>query len=225
MHPQVKYSPVTKATILACIVFLMLFPHFVPLPFYSYAIICYLLMHLMLKRLGSNLKAIGLAWEGLSAKAFIIGLSTGFAWLAFMLWIYIPLARYLSTEQSARYTEYNFLIGNLPAYLGTVVAAWIVGGIYEELAFRGFIRLGIIKVLGSSRVAFLISVVASSFLFGLYHIQQGFFGVISATLGGLYWTIIVVRSKGNLWPAIISHAIYDTAALTMIYFGIFPGQR
>ena len=28
------------------------------------------------------------------------------------------------------------------------------------------------------------------------------------------------RYKGNLWYPIISHAIYDTVALTMIYFGI-----
>jgi len=28
------------------------------------------------------------------------------------------------------------------------------------------------------------------------------------------------RYKGNLWYPIISHAFYDTIALTMIYFGI-----
>jgi CAAX protease family protein len=36
----------------------------------------------------------------------------------------------------------------------------------------------------------------------------------------LLWTFLLWRYKGNLWYPIISHAIYDTIALTMIYSGI-----
>jgi membrane protease YdiL (CAAX protease family) len=57
-------------------------------------------------------------------------------------------------------------------------------------------------------------------LFGLYHWQQGVFGMIPAALGGLLWTFLLWRFKGNLWYAIISHAVYDTIALIMIYWGI-----
>ncbi|HVW98665.1 MAG TPA: CPBP family intramembrane glutamic endopeptidase, partial [Mucilaginibacter sp.] len=110
-------------------------------------------------------------------------------------------------------------------YLMTVLAAWLVGGVYEELAFRGFIRWGVTRLAGNIPGARYYSAGIAALLFGIYHIQQGWLGVIPATLGGLYWTWITVKYKGDLWPAIASHIVYDTAVLTLIYLDRFPEQH
>jgi len=225
MTPIMHDSSFTKVLIIICIAFLMLFPHYLPLPFYSYALVCCLVIYLFLKRQGLRLTDMGLTKQGISIKAGVVGLCTGLIWLGFILWVYIPLVNRVAVTKPEGYTEYNFLIGNLPAYLMTLVASWIVGGVYEELAFRGFIRFGVEQLVAPIKYKLYIGVVVSSILFGLYHIQQGIFGVIGATLGGLYWAVIVVKNRGDLWPAIFSHAVYDTAALTMIYLDIFPGQH
>lgn len=101
-----------------------------------------------------------------------------------------------------------------------MLAAWVVGGFYEEIVFRGFIQRTMQKWFSNYSLSFWMAGLLTSILFGLYHWQQGIFGVIPATLGGLYWTYLLKRYNGNLWYPIVSHASYDTIALIMIYFGI-----
>jgi len=57
----------------------------------------------------------------------------------------------------------------------------------------------------------------TSIIFGLYHWQQGYLGIISATFSGLFWTYLFKRFGRNLWYTIFSHAIFDTITLTLIY--------
>lgn len=63
-------------------------------------------------------------------------------------------------------------------------AAWVVGGFYEEIVFRGFIQTTIQKWVKREQFSFWIAAIVTSILFGLYHRQQGIFGVIPAALGG-----------------------------------------
>ena len=117
------------------------------------------------------------------------------------------------------YTEYDFIRNKLSNLIITIIAAWIIGGFYE-VVFRGFIQTKIQEWFIKYKYAFWLAGLLTSFLFGLYHWQQGIFGIISSFLGGLLWTFLLWHYKSNLWYPIISHAVYDTIALTMIYFGV-----
>lgn len=96
----------------------------------------------------------------------------------------------------------------------------MIGGFYEEFFFRGFIHSTFQTWLKKYKSSFWLGGILTSILFGSYHYQQDIFGMIHAVLAGLYWTFLLRRYKGNLWYPIISHAIYDTIALIMIYLGI-----
>jgi len=109
---------------------------------------------------------------------------------------------------------------NFTNLLIIIVAAWIVGGCYEEIIFRGFILRTTQGWFVRSASSFWLAGLLTSVLFGLYHWQQGVFGVVPATLGALYWTYLLKRYDGNLWYPMISHALYDTIALTMIYLDV-----
>lgn len=199
--------------------FLLLFPHFFPLPFYSYAVICVAVIVLYQRWKKQSLRDLGLLRAGIDTNVVFAGLISAVALTAFMQVVYIPVIFYFFDVPE--YTEYNF-IKNHPLNLAiTIVAAWIVGGFYEELVFRGFIYNALRKYFADQEASFWVAGLLTSALFGLYHWQQGIFGIVSSVIGGMFWTYLFKRSKGNLWYPIVSHAIFDTIALTLIYFDLF----
>ncbi|UMQ41654.1 CPBP family intramembrane metalloprotease [Chryseobacterium sp. Y16C] len=205
---------------IGCIIFLVIFPHFVPLSFYSYAAVCLLAIYLMLRREGKNFRDIGLIKKKLNLRAVFLGAVTAIAWVAFMQFLYIPTIKYFF--QVPDYIEYNFIKSSVPRLLMTIFAALIIGGFYEEVVFRGYIQNVLEKRIFKGYDP-LFSVLVTSLLFGLYHLQQDVFGIISAILGGLYWSILY-KEYDNLWIVIFSHGIFDTITLILIYrdaFGIF----
>jgi membrane protease YdiL (CAAX protease family) len=210
---------VTKhiATILT-ILFVVAFPHFVPLPFYSYAIVCLGVVLLILRRDNKTLEDLGLKRKGISVKTFIVGFVSAIIWVAFMRWIYLPVIQYFFIVPD--YTEYDFIRNNLSNLVITVIAVWIVGGFYEEIIFRGFIQSTTEKWF-KGKHSFLSAGLMTSILFGLYHWQQGFLGILAATFGGLFWTYLFDRFGRNLWYPIFSHALFDTITLMLIYLGLF----
>jgi membrane protease YdiL (CAAX protease family) len=205
---------ILKAFIIA---FLVLFPHFVPLPFYSYAVVCLAIIIFYLRTQKKILRDLGLKRNGLTPHTFVVGILSALLWIAFNKWVYHPFITHFFVVEP--YTEYGFIRNKLSNLIITVIAAWIIGGFYEEIVFRGFIQTTIRKWFVKSRHSFWLAGLLTSILFGLYHWQQGIFGIVASCLAGFLWTLLLWRYKGNLWYPIISHAIFDTIALTMIYFG------
>ncbi len=199
------------------IVFLVVFPHFVPLPFYSYAIVCLAVIIFYLRKQKKTLRDLGLKRKGLTLHVFIVGLLSALLWVAFNKWVYHPfITRFFVV---APYTEYDFIRNRVSVFISTIIAAWVVGGFYEEIVFRGFIQATTQEWFGKLKHSFWLAGLLTSILFGMYHWQQGIFGMVPSFLGGLLWTALLRRYKDNLWYPIISHALYDTIALTMIYMG------
>jgi len=206
---------VLEASIIA---FLVLFPHFVPLPFYSYTVVCLAVIIFYLRRQRKTLRDLGLKRNGITAHTLIVGILSALLWIAFNKWVYHPFITHFFVV--APYTEYDFIRNHLSNLIITLIAAWIIGGFYEEIVFRGFIQTTIREWFVKSKHSFWFAGLLTSILFGLYHWQQGIFGIVGSVLAGLLWTFLLWRYKGNLWYPIISHAVFDTIALTMIYFGI-----
>ncbi|MFA4979518.1 CAAX amino terminal protease self- immunity [compost metagenome] len=200
------------------ILFLVVFPHAVPLPFYSYAVICFLAIFLVLRRKGRTLRDLGLDKKNLSSRAILLGILSALAWVIFMQIIYIPVIKHLFNVPD--YTEYNFIRSSIARLIMTIVAAWIIGGFYEEVVFRGYIQNILEKRLFKG-IGRWLPIVITSILFGLYHLQQDIFAVIAACLGGLYWGILYKKWNNNLWVSIISHALFDMITLILIYTGKF----
>jgi membrane protease YdiL (CAAX protease family) len=117
---------------------------------------------------------------------------------------------------------YHYLVGNasaLPAILLTVI---IGGGFCEETVFRGYMfeRLG--KVFGHGLGAKTLAVLLTTGLFALAHFRdQGLAGVEQSTITGLvFGTIFAVT--GRIWMLMFAHAVYDVAAIAMIYWNLEP---
>lgn len=200
------------------IAFLLLFPHFIPLPFYSYAIVGFVVIWFILRKEGNTFRDIGLSKKGITLRAFVIGIVSALVWVGFMQLLYIPVIKSLFTVPD--YTEYNFIRDDISKLIMTIIAAWLIGGFYEEVVFRGYIQNTLEKKLLKSSTA-LMSIIITSVLFGFYHWQQDVFGVIAAILGGFFWSTLYKKFNNNLWISIFSHAIFDTITLVLIYIGKF----
>jgi len=172
------------------------------LPFYSYAIVCLLLILFVLRRESKTFRDIGLAKNGLTIKAVLIGTVSVLIWVVFMQFIYIPTIKHLFVVPE--YIEYNFIRGNISKLIMIITAAWFIGGFYEEIVFRGYIQSVLDKRFSKSSFT-LWGVIITSILFGLYHWQQEVFGIIAAALGGLFWGSLYKKFGNNLWIPILSH--------------------
>lgn len=219
MNPKHYKTGVTNSIVIAI---LLLFPHFVPLPFYSYAVICLALIFILLRQRKEGFRTLGLkspprpVWHVL-----LVGIVSALAWAAFMRWVYAPFIFHLFPGYVKPYTEYNFIRNHISTLVITLIAAWLIGGLYEELVFRGFIQKSLQEATTKSKHSFWISGILTSLLFGAYHWQQGIFGIIASGMGGIYWTWLFRRYRQNLWYPIVSHAFYYTVTLLLIYFDLF----
>ncbi len=94
----------------------------------------------------------------------------------------------------------------------------LVPGIWEELAFRGWIQTALLK-----KFRPWISVLLSAVFFSLFHfsnlinqdLTQVLLGVVMAFFFGLGWGWLVFRS-GSVMPAIISHYLVDSLGQVFI---------
>jgi len=89
----------------------------------------------------------------------------------------------------------------------------IAGGVFEELAYRGFLFYFLSAVI--PHIDIVETVVISSALFGLAHIYQGWRGVVSTgvaglVLGGLY------ALSGNLLVPIVAHVMANLRLLLIL---------
>jgi membrane protease YdiL (CAAX protease family) len=102
---------------------------------------------------------------------------------------------------------------------------FILVGLYEEFAFRGYVQFTLAQGLSFWPVAVLLSIV-----FGLVHAKnpgETWVGIAGIVLTGLFWCF-TLRRTGSLWFAVGMHATFDFGE-TFLYSVpdsgvIFPGH-
>ena len=85
-------------------------------------------------------------------------------------------------------------------------ALFVMVGLYEEFAFRGYVQFTLARAINFWPAAILLSVA-----FGLVHITnpgESKLGVAGVILAGLFWCF-TLRRTGNLWFAVGMHASFD----------------
>lgn len=120
-------------------------------------------------------------------------------------------------------SDFQSLVGNLPAVLAMLVLVWTLAAFGEELAYRGYVLERAAALGGHSSAAYLTAMVVVSVLFGLGHLYQGPAGVIGSTVSGLIFGGLYLAGGRNLWLPILAHGFSDTIGLLVIYLGFLPG--
>ena len=108
--------------------------------------------------------------------------------------------------------------GNTPVYLFNVLIGWLMGGLLEEILFRGFL-LSKIELLVSGRVGQVVGVVSTSAFFGYLHGYQGVTGQILLGLVGIILGSFFIMNQRNIWLNILLHGFINTGTFTLLYLG------
>lgn len=213
--------PKTKEILvsLCAIAFVVLFPHtgLIPLPF-GYCIPVLLLVWLVLKISKETFSSIGFSVKEISVRALAIGIVTSILLFAFLNGVFFPLLQKFKDLPPVDLGDIAKIKGNTGFYIFLLAMGWLVGGLYEEIIFHGFIFTRLEKLL-PAKYAVAAAFIICNIIFALYHLQLGTEGVITAFIAGCIYHALMLRNKRNMWYAIFCHAAYDTIALTYIYAG------
>lgn len=104
-------------------------------------------------------------------------------------------------------------------YLMWIIIGFVLGGLLEEILFRGFLSTRISNFISGNKKGDILALFVTSILFGLCHYYQGWSGVISTGLIGLFFGIIFLFFNKNLWYAILTHGFVNLTAITILYLG------
>ncbi len=204
---------------LLAITIVLLVPHsgIIPLPF-GYAIPILIFIWLFLKSGKETFDGIGFSFKRFEIKAAILGSIAGIALFSFLNWVFFPLLQKIIDLPPANLDDFAKIRGNTGFYIFLIAMSWSIGGFYEEIVFHGFIFTRLEKMLPGKH-AILLSFVFTNVVFGLYHLQLGIAGAINALLAGFAYHATMLFNKRNMWYAVFCHAMFDTIALTFMYFG------
>jgi len=198
----------------------MFFPFLGLLPLFSYVAGCLAAILFYLKTINKTWADLGLTIQTLNRKAITVGIISGVIWVTFIVFIYSPIFSFLIKDYNPNHAKYDFLRKSSSIFFMTILTGgWLVGGFYEEIAFRACIPNILCSWNKNRDSSYVPTIILSSLLYGLYYWRFDIYNMIPATLGGIYWSILVKRFKGNIWYSIISHGTYSTLAYVMIYYG------
>ncbi len=145
--------------------------------------------------------------------------TVGFAliWLVLMF-VYSPLADSLASrliEKPPNLESFRMIQESRVKLIAGIVVAWVLGGILEELVFRGIVLKSVESMLNvwlGEPVASGIAVCIAASGAGLIHLYQGPRAMIIITQLSILFGILFVVSGYNLWAVMLCHGLYDTIA-------------
>ena len=197
-----------------CIV--SVFPHLDIIPNFGYSIPILLFVWLYLKYAKETFSDIGFSCKRFNLKSILIGSLLAGLILCFMQLLFFPVLEYFIVFEGTDVGLYHFIRENKWNYLIMIVMGWLVGGVYEEIVFHGFIFSRLEKMI-PGKYAMPISFIVTSMIFGAYHFQLGADGLINAFIVGAAYLALALYFKRNLWYSVICHGVYNTIVITLIY--------
>lgn len=108
---------------------------------------------------------------------------------------------------------------NSTILITSLIISWIVGGLFEETIFRGFMISKFMKHI-NPKIGAVIGALFTSVLFGFMHFYQGITGQILLVITGLLLATIYVVSKRNLWLNILTHGFVNTISMFSLYYDL-----
>jgi hypothetical protein len=161
----------------------------------------------------------------------LIGLSRPASWfrliaLALALAVFVQLLSGLAIEQIAQWVTHQApdtsklqgMVGNWPRLLFFIAVSWLVGGLVEEVVFRGFI-IGYGTSIFGEKFKWLLAI-ASSAIFGYSHLYQGAAGMLLTGIVGFILASAYIASRKNLPLVMLAHGFIDTISMVGLFTGM-----
>lgn len=123
------------------------------------------------------------------------------------------------TGKSPDLSSLNEIKGSLKYLLVYWVLAWLVGGLFEEYFFRGYLMHRFKSIIKNPVLYRWVAVFVISVVFGFGHDYQDMPGIFGAFYFSLIMCALYFYFKENVWYLVCIHAIYDMIGLYKLYAG------
>ena len=139
------------------------------------------------------------------------------AWFGLML-VYSPLADWVATHWVTKpptLEAFRVIQQSTGKLIAGIVAAWVLGGIGEELIARGIVLKAVEVFLAAyvpEPLAAGVAVCAAALGAGGMHAYQGLRAMVIITQLSVLFGVLFVVSGYHLWAVILCHGLYDTIA-------------
>ena len=190
--------------------------------FFSKTPYLFLLGWISLRWRGLGWRDVGLARPTNWRRTIVIGVLGGIGIELLELFITQPLLVKL-TGKMPDFSDLGELHGNGKLVLLYLALTWTLAAFGEEMVYRGYLMNRVAGLFRNSKIAWTISLIAVSFVFGLGHIDQGITGQVENMIDGALLAAIFLATGCNLWAAIIAHGLTDTIDIVLMYLGKYPG--
>ena len=130
----------------------------------------------------------------------------------------IVMANIVGIPEPADISGYNYLSGNLPLLIVSMVSIFFVSSFGEEVIYRAFLMTRISEIGNGTKWAVRLSVIISAVIFGIAHLGWGLTGIVQTTFMGLALSLMYLLFKRRLWPLVMAHAYMDALLIVPLYF-------
>jgi len=169
----------------------------------------------------SSWRQLGLSRPTSWLQTIGIGAGVGLVYQAASIWLIAPLLQRL-THEPINLSQVTPVNNDLPLLIFWLAISWTTAAFGEEMVYRGYLLNRVADLFRRSRAGWVIGLVVSSALFGFGHAYQGITGILETFLFGGVMAGLYLAGGRNLWLLIISHGVYDSAALVLIFLGLYP---
>jgi membrane protease YdiL (CAAX protease family) len=143
------------------------------------------------------------------------GLVVGLFWQFVALGILVPALNGLFGVQP----QFAGRAGDWAYFLSALVIFGAAHAFAKGLAYRAFLIHRLETLFGRTALGARLAFAGASILFGLGNWHQGVVGVIVGVTVGAVFNGLFFWSRRNVWPTILAHFAYNTAALTLVFLG------
>ncbi len=150
-------------------------------------------------------------------NSWLLTAGLGIFWLGLMI-VYTPVADKLASRwftQPPTLDAFGALQQSRGKLFAGIAAAWLLGGVLEELIARGIILNSLASWLSfylKGTIAAAIAVCVAALGAGLMHLYQGPRAAFIITQLSVLFGALFVISGYNLWAIMFCHGLYDTVA-------------
>lgn len=176
-----------------------------------------------------SLRLRGLGWSAVGfvrpkswVRTILIAVIAGIILQLLSTFVTEPLIR-LVTHQPTDLSDFKPLVGNVTVLIIYLALIWTLAAFGEELVYRGYMMNRMADLGNQTPLAWIISLLAVSILFGLGHFYQGPTGIVDTGVTSLILGSLYFYSGRNLWLPILTHGFSNTIGVFLIFFGLVPG--
>lgn len=116
-------------------------------------------------------------------------------------------------------SSYEGVKGSISGLIEMLAIGWIVGGLFEEVFFRGYLYYRFRTLINNTQLYKWLTIVITSVVFGFAHNYQGIGGIVGTFIFAIVMGLLYFYFKRNVWYLILIHGFYDSVGIFRLYLG------